>query len=515
MQLLSRQLSPLACLAILASLPAQNLQLQATGGSMPGDVEVQVAPALYPFELMLIIPSTSAGPTPIALFDPADSRSLDVGLDLVGSAFPVIADLNLVASLQFSIGSQPSLVDLPLYFQAVTFAWGPILLDRLSSSDVVRLGNSDSFRDRNVFMQEQRAFATTLELPGRKTMVAGGARGQLLAQVATLTTEVYSPLTDTFTYGPPMVAPRSLHTMTLLQNGRYLFAGGVDDLNNPQSSCEVFDPVTNSFTLVASMNSARMGHTATLLSDGRVFVTGGFDALSVTPTQLSAIRDAVDTTEIYDPVTDTWAVATPMSVPRSAHLALHRPDGKVLLCGGVSWDPNIFLGWVPTVRSSCDLYDPVTNSMSSGPSMSASRALTNPVEITPGRWLVAGGMNGLSIIPLNAGNPTAAAEIYDAAANAWTTVGSLNTARANHSAWSIGNGRFILAGGGAGSVLSPSPLPDSEIFDTASNTFSPGPVMSSGRAGAAVFKAPHGQVHLLGGAATNTTITTTTEWYYF
>ena len=56
-------------------------------------------------------------------------------------------------------------------------------------------------------MQEQRAFATTLELPGRKTMVAGGARGQLLAQVATLTTEVYSPLTDTFTYGPPMVAP--------------------------------------------------------------------------------------------------------------------------------------------------------------------------------------------------------------------------------------------------------------------------------------------------------------------
>ena len=62
MQLLSRQLSPLAWLAILASLPAQNLQLQATGGSMPGDVEVQVAPALYPFELMLIIPSTSAGP---------------------------------------------------------------------------------------------------------------------------------------------------------------------------------------------------------------------------------------------------------------------------------------------------------------------------------------------------------------------------------------------------------------------------------------------------------------------
>jgi len=506
---------PIAGCAMLANIPAQSLQFTVTGGSMPGDVDMVAAPAAFPFELMLIIPSTSPGPTPISLFNPADNRSLSVGLELVGSAWPVIADINLVASLQISLPAQPTLIDLPLYFQAVTFAFGPILLDRLSNPDVIRLGNAGQFRDRGVTMSEQRAFATTLELPGRKTMVAGGARGQLLAQVATATTEIYDPITDMFNYGPNMWAPRSLHTMTMMQDGRFLFAGGVDDFNNPQSSCEIYDPINNTFTLIASMNSPRMAHTATLLADGRVFVAGGFDALSVTPTQLSAIRDTVDSTEIYDPATDTWTSGPPMNVPRSAHMALARPDGTIMLCGGVSWNPNILLGWVPTVRSSCDIYDPGTNSIFSGPSMASSRALTYPVELAPGRWLVAGGMNGLSIIPLNAGNPTAAAEIYDATLNTWTTVGSMGAARANHTGWSIGNGQFLLAGGGAGSVLSPTPLPSTEIFDTATNTFSPGPNMTSGRAGAAIYKTPHGQVHLIGGAATNTSITTATEWYYF
>ena len=147
--------------------------------------------------------------------------------------------------------------------------------------------------------------------------------------------------------------------------------------------------------------------------------------------------------------------------------------------------------------------------------MSTSRALTDAVEIAPGKWLVAGGMNALSIIPLNAGNPTATAEIYDSSLNTWATVGSLATARANIKGWAIGNGRFLLAGGGAGSILSPTPLSDTEVFDTATNTFSPGPTMNSGRAGAGMFSTPQGQVYLFGGAATSSMITTTTEWYFF
>lgn len=513
---ISKQLlPPLVLGAMLAALPAQTLELDVVGGSMPGELTMTVYPGSYPFEFVMIVPSTTSGPTPLQILDPADFRSLDIGLELLGNAWLVPVGLDLIGSQQIPFGSQPALVDVPLFFQAVTFQWLPTIVDRISNSNAVRLGGAGTFRDRNVNMAEQRAFATALLRPDRKTLVVGGSRGQLLAQVATDTTEVFDPVTDTFGYGPSMTTPRSLHVMIELQDGRFLFAGGVNAGNDPQSSCEIYDPATDAFTVCASMNVPRMGHTATLLADGRVFVSGGLEALSVTPTQLSAIRDAVDSTEIYDPIADTWTPAATMSDPRAAHIALARPDGKILLCGGISWDPNFLFGWVPAVRTSCDLYDPANNTMVAGPSMSAARALADPVDLGGGRWLVAGGMNGLSIIPWNPGNPTTAAEIYDATLNTWTTVGSLVTARANHKVWSLGNGQFVLVGGGAGSILAPTPLSDSEVFDVATNTFSPGPSLTTSRAGAGIFFTPQGQVQLFGGASTSSSITTTTEWYYF
>ncbi len=502
-----------AC-ALAATAPAQNLELAVSGGSMPGTFDIGVSGGL-PFEFVLLVPSSNAGPTPLGLIDPADPRSLSVGLDLVGNSILTVTDLFGDVNLQGQLSLVPALVDVPLYWQGVTFWWQPTLVHRISNPDVFRFGIAGQFRDRNLQTFDLRAFATALPLPDRKVLLVGGARGALLAQVATDTTEVYDPITDQFVFGPTMNAPRSLHTQTELQDGRYLICGGVDAGNNPQSSCEIFDPATNTFTSVASMNSPRMGATATLLDDGRVFVSGGLEALSTSPTQLQAIRDAVDSTEIYDPVNDTWTLAPPMSDPRAGHVALLRSDGKIVLCGGISWNSNIFLGWVPTVRTSCDIYDPATNTMSSGPSMNDARALIEPVEIGPDRWLLAGGMNGLSIFPYNPGNPTATAEIYDAVANTWTAVGSMATARVNQKGWPIGNGKFLLAGGGDGSILAPVPLASTEVFDVATNTFTAGPTMNSPRAAAGILKMPQGQMFLFGGANTGTTITNTTEWYFF
>lgn len=499
---------------VTAALPAQDLELSVVGGSMPGPFELNVSGGL-PFEIVLVVPSGNPGPTPISLFDPADPRSLSIGLDLVGNAVATLTGLTGEASYQAQLGLVPALVDVPLYWQAVTLAFQPTLLDRLSNPDVFRFGIAGAFRDRGLFTFDLRAFATALPRADGKPMLVGGARGALLAQVATDTTEIYDPVTDLFVNGPTMTTPRSLHTQTLLSDGRYLIAGGVDAGNNPQDSCEIYDPVADTFTAVATMNSPRMGATATLLADGRVFVTGGLEALSTMPTQLQAIRDAVDSTEIYDPAADTWTPGPAMSDPRAGHVALRRSDGRIVLAGGISWDPNIFFGWLPTVRTSSDIYDPVTNTMSGGPTMNDARALADPVQIDTDRWLLAGGMNGLSIIPFNAGNPTASAEIYDGTNNTFTSVGSMATARANQKAWALGNGQFLLAGGGDGSILSPVPLASTEIFDPATNTFSPGPTMNSPRAAAGLLLTSQGQVFLFGGADSGSTITNTTEWYYF
>jgi hypothetical protein len=192
-----------------------------------------------------------------------------------------------------------------------------------------------------------------------------------------------------------------------------------------------------------------------------------------------------------------------------------RPDGKVLLAGGISWDTIIILGWGPAVRRSTDLYDPVANTIAAGPQMAAARSLTDPIDLGSGRWLMAGGINGITIIPFNPGNPTATAEVYDAVANTWTSVGSMATARGNHRGWSIGGGQFLLAGGANGSVLSPNALSSTEIFSTASNTFAPGPAMNFARGGAAAFRTAQGQVQLFGGASSGGMITASTEWYYF
>ena len=72
-----------ACALVATALPAQNLALEVVGGSMPGPLELRLTGG-YPFEIALIVPSSNPGPTPIGVFDPADPRSLSIGLDLVG-----------------------------------------------------------------------------------------------------------------------------------------------------------------------------------------------------------------------------------------------------------------------------------------------------------------------------------------------------------------------------------------------------------------------------------------------
>ncbi|MCU0862177.1 MAG: kelch repeat-containing protein [Planctomycetes bacterium] len=494
--------------------PAQNLELDVQGGSLPGTMVLTVYPG-PPAELVLVVPSAVPGPTPLAPFDPNDPRQLDIGIDLLGLAWPGLAGLDGRTVIPVSFPAAPALQDVALYLQAVTFQFGVTVLDRISNPNQVRFGIAGTFRDRFVSFSNDRAFATVLPRSDRRWMVAGGARGQLLAQLATATTEIYDPRLDAFTAGPLLTTARSLHTQTALPNGTHLLTGGVNTTNDPQASCEIYDPVADSFVPVASMGTPRTGHTATLLPNGKVLVTGGIQAMPVTPTQLQPIREIVATTELYDPATNTWAPGPNLGTPRAGHIAITRPDGRVLFAGGISWDSNILFGWLPAVRRSCDLYDPVANTFAPAPQMAVARSLIDAVDLGGGKWLLAGGINGITIIPFNPGNPTASAEIYDAIANTWTTVGPMATARGNQKGWPIGNGRFLLAGGANGSILSPTALSSTEIFSTATNTFSAGPPLSTSRAGAAAFLTPSGQLQLFGGASTGATISNTTEWYFF
>jgi len=509
-----RSLLPIAiCVAVAAtrSLPAQyGIELDVRAGSVPGsgNVDLYLGPMLgNGFVLVGVDP----GPTPLALIDPADPRMLTIGPTFPDVYFAMFGLDQHLRLGPFTIPPNPAFVDGVVFVQGGSL-FGPVtLVDQLSPPVAIRWGLAGVFHDRGVATLNDRSFTTVLPRRDGRWMVAGGGRGALLAQVADPSTEIYDDVTDTFSYGPQLTAARSLHTATLLPDGRWLLCGGVNVLNDPQPSCEVYDPVADSFTAVASMLTPRAGHTATLLANGRVLVTGGLHAMTVTPSPINAIFDTVNTTEIYNPATNTWTAGPNLRTPRAAHLAILRPDGRVLLAGGISWDTIIIQ--IPTIRSTTDLYDPVANTIVAGPGMSTPHSLVDPLPIGNDRWLVAGGISALTLT--NQGTPTAVAEVYNAVTNTWSAAGSMATARGIHRGFALGAGRFLCVGGANGSILSPTPLGSGEIYDVATNGWTPGPSLTIPRAAAGAFLTRRGQVHVIGGSTTSGAIARSTEWYFF
>jgi hypothetical protein len=69
-----------------------------------------------------------------------------------------------------------------------------------------------------------------------------------------------------------MTTSRGGHTATLLFDGKVLIAGGSWTLD----SAELYDPATKTFAQTGNMVSRRRAHTATQLVDGKVLITGGW-----------------------------------------------------------------------------------------------------------------------------------------------------------------------------------------------------------------------------------------------
>ena len=82
-----------------------------------------------------------------------------------------------------------------------------------------------------------------------------------------------------------MIAPRYLHTATLLNNNLVLLAAGdMGPTSNPDCGltlpgtlgfAESYDPAAGTFAKAADLLSPRESHTATLLNDGTVLIAGG------------------------------------------------------------------------------------------------------------------------------------------------------------------------------------------------------------------------------------------------
>ncbi len=318
-----------------------------------------------------------------------------------------------------------------------------------------------------------RADATVTPLLNGKVLIAGGVGPNLTVLNST---ELYDPATGKFTAGPAMKIARWGATATLLPNGKVLIAGGAIAYLNVTAdgvaSTELYDPTTNTIVAGPTMNGAHRSATATLLPDGKVLIAGG---------------SAQQSTDLYDAYANSFAPAVFQPALNAVYYfatATLLPNGNVLIAGG-SGDAFGF-----TAISSTELYDPATNTLAAGPTMSTAHSAATATFLPNGKVLIAGGSAGVTVYAV------ASTELYDPATDTFTAGRAMNAARSQAAATLLPNGKVLIAGGygDGGGVLN-----STELYDPAMNAFAASSPMNDARSDAGIVVLPDSQVLITGG----------------
>jgi N-acetylneuraminic acid mutarotase len=349
-------------------------------------------------------------------------------------------------------------------------------------------------------MLQPRVGHTATLLPSGKVLIVDG--GQLDIDdllVSFVSAEVFDPSKNSFrATGVPCIA-RVFHTATVLQNGTVLITGGNEFSGYPTwlpatETAEIYDPVTESFSKTGSMSTARTHHTATLLQDGRVLIVGG------SPTR-------TPTAEVYDPATGTFHNTVNMPALRVGHTAVLLNNGDVLIAGG---QDNLDGQNKDAASATAELYHPSTNSFTATGSMSSRRVGHTATLLPNGKVLVVGGAAvtafGVGQMVIGTVGQTST-EIYDPGRGTFTPAGTMNTKRIAHSAALLGDGTVLIAGGFKDWVSGPpggvftgyESYDTAEIYDPATDSFTPSDPMNTGRFWHTSTLLPDGRVLITGG----------------
>ena len=270
-----------------------------------------------------------------------------------------------------------------------------------------------------------------------------------------------------------LATARCNHTATLLANGKVLVVGGVRG-SEYLSSTEIYDPATNAWTAGGNLTAARDCHTATLLANGKVLVAGGYYSNSS-----DYFSSTVSSTEVYDPTTNTWTTGGLLITARAVHTATLLANGKVLVVGGYGNSGPV---------SSTEIYDPTTNTWTAGGTLTTARKEHTATLLANGKVLVAGGC-GSSI------NYLSGTEVYDPATNAWTAGGTLTTARGRHTATLLANGKILVVGG----FVFCEYLSSTEVYDPATNAWTANGTLTTARGWHTATLFANGKVLVAGG----------------
>ncbi|WP_120539840.1 Kelch repeat-containing protein [Corallococcus terminator] len=275
------------------------------------------------------------------------------------------------------------------------------------------------------------------------------------------------PICPVWTSASSMSVGRSGATVTLLQSGKVLVAGGRSGPIETLASAELYDPATGNWASTGNMSSLRTNHTATLLPSGKVLVAGGSNGTA-----------ALSSAEVYDPAAGTWGPAGSLTTARTYATATLLLSGKVLVVGGTDHDLTMS-------TATAQLYDPGTNTWASTGSMPSGRGYHCALLLPSGQVLVAGGFNSR-----NSPGALSSADIYDPEAGAWHSVGSMSTYRISFTATLLPSGKVLVTTDKDGRA---------ELYDPESGTWALTGSMVVGSQGHTATLLPSGTVLVTGG----------------
>ncbi len=268
----------------------------------------------------------------------------------------------------------------------------------LTSADIFEASRGNSVVATAGAMNVPRASHTATLMSNGCVLIVGGnaAVNDAAAPAPNITAEVFDPTTRTFTLTGSMTAgtARYNHTATALNDGRVLVCGGQNDAaGTALTSCNLYTPTSctvGTFAAADSLQQARYNHTALLLKDGRVWFAGGHNPAIV------ATGGFLVTTERYVPAAlaaGAFQSAAPLIKSRAYHTATLMGDGKALVVGGYNGrDVLANKG----ITDSSEIFDPISNSVTPAAAMSTRRHSHSALLDANGVVTIFGGLGNVT-----------------------------------------------------------------------------------------------------------------------
>ncbi|MEK5447472.1 Kelch repeat-containing protein [Paenibacillus sp. FSL R7-0331] len=299
---------------------------------------------------------------------------------------------------------------------------------------------------------------------------------------------VFASETDVWTKVTDLPDARAANAVVEVNGIIYSIGGSAGAM--PYKDVQAYNPATNTWTKKADMPTARSS-ASVVVAEGKIYVLGGYTGNFYSWTGGSA----VNTVEMYDPLTDSWTTKSPMLFPAGSTSAVNY-NNKIYVFGGLT--TNV------TSIAKVQVYDTQNDSWSEKRSIPQAIHGTGAVTYNDKIYLVGGRYIGNNvavdffqeydplndswmmktslptqrnapsvvvyknnIIAIGGSTPnveTASVVVYDFTTNSWSAFPSLNDARAGSSAVVYKDRIFVF--GGSKQTTSNSPVGSVEVYGT-------------------------------------------------